>query len=50
MSKVTDSDTESDSSHIESFSLGPDRKKSHLELEKFILVLECTLGIQVSGK
>ena len=31
-------------------SLGPDRKKCHLDLEKFLLVLECTLGIEVLGK
>ena len=29
---------------------GLDRKKCHLELEKFLLVLEYTLGIEVLGK
>ena len=31
-------------------SLGPDGKKYHLKLEKFLLVLECTLGMEVLGK
>ena len=31
-------------------SLGPDRKKCHLELEKFLLALERTLGIEFLGK
>ena len=37
-------------SWINTNSLDPDRKKYHLELEMFLLVLECTLGIEVSGK